>query len=301
MKESRLFKIVYHLLSNGKTTALELSQQFEVSVRTIYRDIDRLSEAGIPIYTTNGRNGGVQLLDTFVLRNTLLSAEEQQTILLALQSMATANVGLNEAAFLKLQALFQVQAENWLAIDFSQWHQNTQANEQFDVLKQAIIQRNQLQFNYLNAQGQSSRRCVQPVKLLYKSNAWYLQAFCLDKQAFRNFKLHRIRAIKNTNEVFAPLVLPQQAPMTETNDIQLVLHFSKEILYRVYDEFDFEAITLQEDGSGIVSAALPDKEWLLRYLLSFGQQIKILAPTSIREKFLVETQAMLTNNSTELD
>ena len=117
MQESRLFKIVYHLLDRGQATAPELAEKFEVSVRTIYRDIDALSGAGIPIYTETGRNGGIHLLNEFVLDKAMLSEEEKQEILTALQSMNTAQDMGGSQTLQKLSAVFHLDSENWLEVD----------------------------------------------------------------------------------------------------------------------------------------------------------------------------------------
>lgn len=121
MQESRLFKIVYYLLDKGQATALELAEQFEVSVRTIYRDIDVLSGAGIPIYTQVGRNGGIHLMNDFVLDKVILSQEEKQEILTALQSINTAQNIHSNQTLQKLSAMFHLNSEDWLEIDFSRW------------------------------------------------------------------------------------------------------------------------------------------------------------------------------------
>ena len=121
VQESRLFKIVYYLLDKGQATATELAEKFEVSVRTIYRDIDALSGAGVPVYTETGRNGGIHLMKNFVLDKALLSEEERQEILTALQSInITPNISGSQT-LQKLSAIFNLSSENWLEVDFSRW------------------------------------------------------------------------------------------------------------------------------------------------------------------------------------
>lgn len=121
IQESRLFKIIYYLLDKDQATATELAEKFEVSVRTIYRDIDALSGAGIPLYTEPGRNGGIRLMKEFVLDKAVLSEEEKQEILIALQSInTTKNISSNKT-LQKLSALFHLASEDWLEVDFSRW------------------------------------------------------------------------------------------------------------------------------------------------------------------------------------
>ena len=134
MQESRLFKIVYHLLDKGQATAPELAEKFEVSVRTIYRDIDALSGAGIPVYAEAGRNGGIHLMNDFVLDKAVLSEEEKQEILTALQSVnSTNNMGSNQT-LQKLSAIFHISSENWLEVDFSRWGNKGTDNEKFEFV-----------------------------------------------------------------------------------------------------------------------------------------------------------------------
>ena len=124
MQESRLFKIVYHLLDKGRATASELAEKFEVSVRTIYRDIDALSGAGIPIYAEAGRNGGIYLMNDFVMDKAVLTEEEKREILTALHSInSTSNID-NSQILQKLSAIFNVGSESWLEVDFSRWGNN---------------------------------------------------------------------------------------------------------------------------------------------------------------------------------
>ena len=121
MRESRLFRIVYYLLQNGKATAPELAQKFEVSIRTIYRDIDAISSTGIPIYATQGKGGGIFILNDYTLDKSLLSEQEQEQMLTALQGMiATTEKNSNEL-LTKLSGLFQIKSTNWIEVDFSDW------------------------------------------------------------------------------------------------------------------------------------------------------------------------------------
>lgn len=165
MQESRLFKIVYHLLDKGQATASELAEKFEVSTRTIYRDINALSGAGIPIYAEAGRNGGIRLIDHFVLNKAVLSEEEKQEILIALQSInATQNINSSET-LQKLSALFHLNSENWLEVDFSRWGNKESDKEKFELLKSAIIHCQNVKIHYASSYEALSERIVQPLKL----------------------------------------------------------------------------------------------------------------------------------------
>jgi len=279
VQESRLFKIVYHLLDRGQATAHELAEKLEVSDRTIYRDIDALSAAGVPIYTEPGRHGGIRLLGSFVLDRAVLSEAEKQEILAALQSIGGTMASPNSGILDKLSALFAVRSESWLEVDFSRWGSEQADNEKFERLKSAIIHRRSVRITYANARAAIGSRTIYPLKLSYKSRAWYLKAFCTEKQDYRSFKLSRILELEVLEEVFLPR--PAQPDFSQQEGVSVVLRFPEELAYRVYDEFD-PALVKREDGALVVSARMPADAWLASYLLSFGPQAEVLEPAELR-------------------
>ncbi len=216
MPDSRLFKILYYLLDRGRATAPELAAALEVSQRTIYRDVEALSGAGIPIYAEPGRNGGICLLHDAVLDRALLSEGERRGGLTALESVAAAGRASGEL-LTKLSALFRVNAGDWLEVDFSRWGKSDGDNRKFETLKAAVIQRREIRIVYESAGSGQSRRTVQPLKLSYKSKEWYLKAFCLERQDFRLFKLNRILDLELLEETFVPLPGGTAAPALRTD------------------------------------------------------------------------------------
>lgn len=282
MQESRLFKIVYHLLEHGQATAVQLAERFEVSVRTIYRDIDALSEAGIPVYAEPGRNGGVHLMNDFVLDKAVLSAEEKQEILTALQSIQSVQNPDDRRTLHKLSALFELNTESWLEVDFSRWGNEASDSEKFELLKSAVIHQKCVKIAYANSNGASGERIIQPLKLSYKSAAWYVKAFCTTKQDYRIFKLNRIMRLEVLEESFDRRTFPEQSEGAIPETAAVTLRFPPDMAYRVLDEFDPTKISRQQDGSLIVSTSLPHDDWLIGYLLSFGTQVEILSPASLR-------------------
>ena len=291
MQESRLFKIVYYLLDKGQATAPELAEKFEVSIRTIYRDIDALSGAGIPIYTETGRNGGIHLMKDFVLDKALLSEAEKQEILTALQSINTMQNIDGSQTLQKLSAMFHLHSENWLEVDFSRWGNKESDNETFELLKQAIIHCKNVKIYYAGSYEAISERIVQPYKLSYKAKAWYLKAFCTEKQDWRIFKLNRILDLEILNETFQHRNFPKPTDVSEGKYRQIILRFPGKMAYRVYDEFDKTQIQRQGNGDLIASAKMPEDTWLIGYLLSFGTQVDILSPVYLKE--IIAEQAKL--------
>ena len=167
MTQGRLLGIIYYLLGDGHATAPALAEKFEVSIRTIYRDVDRLSSVGIPIYCNPGKGGGIFLLDSFVLDKSLLSAQEQEELLLSVQGLQALRE--ENQVLEKLQALFQIKMDNWLQIDFTDWRGQKYLQETFEQIKRGIFQRRLLQFDYLNQQGEEMSRWVEPMQLIFKS------------------------------------------------------------------------------------------------------------------------------------
>lgn len=147
MQDSRLFRIVYYLLDKGKCTAPELADKFEVSTRTIYRDLDVISAAGIPIYATQGKGGGISILPEYVMDNALLSDEEKEKIVMALQGIAVTDETTDDLLS-KLGALFQTKAENWIEVDFSDWIKNNPDRDIFNSIKTAIFKKVLIDFSY---------------------------------------------------------------------------------------------------------------------------------------------------------
>ncbi len=179
MSDSRLFKILYYLLGRKRATAPELAAEFEVSTRTIYRDMEALSSAGIPVYAEPGRNGGIYLLQDFILDRAILSENEKQEVLTAIQSMAATGYTSGKEMLTKLSALFNVNTRNWLEVDFSRWGKCACDRLKFEILKTAVIQCKEIKIVYENTKGERSERIVQPLKISYKSKEWYLKAFCI--------------------------------------------------------------------------------------------------------------------------
>lgn len=291
MRESRLFRIVYYLLEKEQTTAYELAGRFGVSVRTIYRDIDALSGAGIPIYAAPGRNGGIYLLNTFVLDRVFFSEEEKRDMITALQGLSAKKYVNNSNLLNKLSALFNTGAYNWLETDFSRWGNRQNVNETFELLKSAVVHHKCIRFTYAGSHEAAGESVVQPLKLMYKDAGWYLKAYCIKQQDYRIFRLSRILNLSVMDESFVPHSFPEQqdTPLREYN--QIILRFPGEIVNRVYDVFDTMQVERQKNGDFIALARMPEDEWLISFLLSFGTQVDIIEPAYLKE--VVARQAQL--------
>lgn len=291
MSENRLFQMLFILLEKGSSTAPELAARFEVSVRTIYRDIDILSAAGIPVYTTQGKGGGIFIQENYVLNKSLISEQEQNQILLALQGLSIIDEENTNALLSKLGGIFQKQSINWIEVDFSEWNQKSE--DVFRILQSAIFQNKVISFIYYNGKGQSRSRAVEPLKLVFKSGDWYLYAYCHLRQDYRLFKLARIKDLKITEQNYVrttPDKVLEDMHLYADEAVALTLRFNKEMAYRVYENFD--DIEETADGNYLINISLPNNESLYRFLLSFGETVEVLSPLDIREKVIEKIDGM---------
>ena len=293
---NRLFEIVYLLLEKNTITAKELAEHFGVSIRTIYRDIDILSTANIPIYTNQGKGGGISLLDNFVLDKSILSEEEQNEILFALQSLEKLNINSEKKALEKMSMLFQKTSENWIEVDFSNWGIDSSPNKKFDDIKQAILSKKVIEFTYFNSSGEETKRQVEPLQICFKDKAWYIKAYCRLKQDYRIFKMARITDIKVLEETFKRELPEEKEEKTHTfKMISLELQIAKEKAYRVYDEFEKENIRKNKDGSFTIHVDYPENDWVYEYILSFGEHIKVIAPEYAKNIIKEKIEKMIKN------
>ena len=295
MQESRLFKIIYYLMENGKSTAPELAEKLEVSIRTIYRDIDIISSVGVPIYVTTGRNGGIQIDDSFVLDRLILSDKEKEDIITALKSVSIVD-DRNCDTLSKLSAIFNTKNEDWLEVDFSRWGNKAQDNTMFQKLKEAIISRKMLCIVYANTRGEVIERVICPLKMVYKAKNWYIKSFCMNKSDFRIFKLTRIIQARDMEKNFSPMEFPQEKKEMKVNYENVILRFPQRMAYRIYDEFEVDEIHQDDNGDFIISATMPIDEWLIGYLLSFGSKVCIIEPKYLKKIVYNEAKKICKRN-----
>lgn len=295
MQESRLFKIIYYLMENGKSTAPELAEKLEVSIRTIYRDIDIISSVGVPIYVTTGRNGGIQIDDSFVLDRLILSDKEKEDIITALKSVSIVD-DRNSDTLSKLSAIFNTKNEDWLEVDFSRWGNKAQDNTMFQKIKEAIISRKMLCIVYANTRGEVIERVSCPLKMVYKAKNWYIKSFCMNKSDFRIFKLTRIIQARDMEKNFSPMEFPQEKKETKVNYENVILRFPQRMAYRIYDEFEVDEIHQDDNGDFIICAPMPIDEWLIGYLLSFGSKVCIIEPKYLKKIVYNEAKKICKRN-----
>ena len=273
---NRLFEILYILLQKKKVTAKELAEKFEVSTRTIYRDIEALSSANIPIYMSKGKDGGISILEEYVLNKSILSEEEQKQILCALQSLEKMNGKTEKDILEKMTTIFNKKVIEWIKIDFSNWSPSKENT--FQIIKSAILNKQLIEFTYYNSTGEQNTRIVEPLQIWFKDKSWYLISYCRLKKDYRFFKLRRMKKVKLLEEHFEREMPKPNEEEKEIKNIILELEISKEMAFRVYDEFDNDQIIKKEDGNFIVKVEFPENEWVYSFILSFGEYVKVISP-----------------------
>ena len=285
MGKSRQFELLCLLLEGRVWTAPALAERLEVSVRTVYRDLDALSAAGIPVYAQQGRGGGVRLLEEFLLDRTLLSPDQQEEVLSALRALGDTGLLPEAGALGRLSALFRREGTAWLEMDFAHWGEG--AAETFRQLKEAILSRRVVRFTYYGSGGRRTERTVEPLRLRCKGGGWYLRAWCRERADFRLFRLNRMAELTVTEEHFLPrpgLPADIEPAANTVPQIALRLRFAPRAAYRVWDSFLPAEIQPQTDGSFLVDTAYPPGEWVTGFLLSFGDQVEVLSPEWVRRE-----------------
>ncbi|KHD36608.1 transcriptional regulator [Clostridium acetobutylicum] len=300
MQVNRLFQIIYILLEKNSVTARELAEKIEVSKRTIYRDIETLSTAGIPVYMTKGKGGGISILPNFILNKAILTEEEKSEIISSIRAVNAVNFSDSETEKIlrKLNSILGENYTDWIEVDFSNWGNAEREKETFNNLKAAILSKKVVKFNYSSAKGENSSREVCPLKLCFKGQSWYMYGYCRIRNDYRFFKLRRIKNLYVSEESFnikAPKNIMKEDNVFYDEFITLKMKISSKMAYRIYDEFeDFKKL---DDGSFIVTAEYPKGEWLFSYISSFGEECEVLAPQEIREEIKNKIEKMLLNYS----
>ena len=287
MKLNRLLEITTILLNKKTVTASELAKRFNVSTRTIYRDIDELSVSGVPVYATQGANGGISILEEYTVNRTALSNSEKESVLFALQTLQSTKYPEIDIVLEKLGSIFRNTVTDWISIDFSPWGANPNANNKFTDIKTAIMQNKVIEIDYINSNNQKSRRIIEPMRLIFKSQAWYLWGFCREKQDYRMFRISRIKRVEIGDETFDRYNVHnerEQSVNTEEKPYtHVVLRCAEEVLYRLYDDFDDKLLHDNGDGTYTLEVDFPEDEWLYGYILSFGCFVKVIEPEHIRK------------------
>jgi predicted DNA-binding transcriptional regulator YafY len=295
MRIDRMLSIIVILLNKNRVSAKELSEKFEVSVRTIYRDIDAINLAGIPVISYSGNNGGFGIMDTFKMDRQLFSVKDMLNVLSALKGMNTALADKElDSAIEKISSLVPREKSEemklhleQIVIDILPWGFTQKQKDYLRLLNQAIGDSKLVNFSYQNTKGEKSSRTVEPMTLMFKGYAWYLFAFCLLKNDYRFFRISRMKNPKILNQDFTRRKNSYQnfifADPQKNKMVNLVLKYSAEIRQKIEEYFDDDSIIYQEDGDLIVKVTFPEDEWVYSFILSYGEYVEVLEPPHLRK------------------
>ncbi len=297
MKIDRLIGIITVLLQKDKVTAPELAKRFEVSRRTINRDIEDISKAGIPIVTAQGSGGGISILDSYKMDKALLNDDELQAILSGLKGIDS----ISKASYLakmieKLSAKDNhIQVDNSMIIDLSSHYQKP-LTQKIDVIKNAIHARRCVSFRYYYEKGESAR-CIEPYRLIFKWSSWYVFGYCLDRKAYRLFKLNRLWDIRILDKGFIPREIPESALQFDdyfsSHTIHLKAVFSESEKYRLIEEYGVHCYGVTEDGKLLLERDFASYDHMRSWIFSFGDKVTILEPRQLCEDRKKQAAAIL--------
>lgn len=291
MKIDRLIGILSILLQQEKVTASMLADKFEVSTRTISRDVECLCQAGIPLVTQQGMNGGISIIDGYKIDRTLLTSSEMQAILRGLQSLDSV-AGTNKYQILmeKLSVRHSdiLESNNHVLIDLSSW--NTKSlTPKIEEIQQAIEGHHLIYFSYFSP-TKNTERAVEPYLLVFRWMAWYVWGYCRVRKEFRLFKLSRMGSLTIQREEFEPREVPGVMEYWDTsynpNHVWVSAAFEESAKWRLVEEFGMEKLGKMKDGRYLVGLTWSDSESLFRYLLGFGDQVELLEPENLRNEFM---------------
>lgn len=297
MKIDRLIGILSILLQRDQVSSQSLAETFEVSRRTILRDVETLSQAGIPVLTTQGQKGGISILEGYKLDRTLFTPQELQAILSGLRSLDSV-CGTNRYRQLgeKLWAGgSSVQtAPGSIYIDLASWYK-TDLAPKISLLQEAIEARETVKFVYCSPAGEL-RRTVEPDLLVFQWSSWYLWGYCRLRRTHRLFKLNRMLELEKDGEPFPPRRTPPpdlSAERVFPDRISVRVRFAPSQKWRLVDDFGVNSFREQADGSLLFAFDFSDREHLFRWLTSFGPEAELLEPAELREAYLHHIQRIL--------
>ena len=304
MKLQRLIAILTALLQRERIRATTLASMFEVSVRTIYRDIESLEQAGIPIVTHTGVNGGISIIDQYKIDKKLFTNEDISTLLTSLYSVSGSipNAKLNQTLE-KIKGLIPSDyshaielTSKQLYIDLAPWSNNPRVSNAFVQIQEALSKSKLIRFEYTVRHGKIGERTAEPHQLVLKENNWYLKAFCLQRQDFRTFKLRRMENIVVLSQSFEPRAF--ETGMTDFKDwkndrlITVELIADASLRERALDYCRDEYIEEQNDGRLHIKMPFVESEMGYGVLLSMGHKCEVIAPEHIRAELIKRIKRM---------
>lgn len=284
MKVDRLIGIITILLKRDKVTAPFLAEKFEVSRRTINRDIEDICKAGIPIITTQGYDGGISIAEGYKIDKTLLTYQEVESILTGLKSIESI---FNSSYINKIADKFSnkeiMESSNGnILIDLSS-HYKRSLTHKIEVIKKAINEEHLITFRYFYDKGEVEK-VIEPYLLIFRWSSWYILGYCIERRDFRLFKLNRITDLVDMKKVFYKRDVPKEKLEFDsffTSEIKLVAIFENKVKYRLIEEYGVESFTYLENSKLMFEMGFSNMDNLLSWVKSFGDLVYVIEPKEV--------------------
>ncbi|SHO45521.1 helix-turn-helix transcriptional regulator [Anaerocolumna xylanovorans] len=288
MKIDRLLGILTILLQNDQVTAPWLADRFEVSRRTIGRDIDALCMAGIPIVTHQGGGGGISILEGYKLDKSILTAEELTGIIAALKGIGSVSDSSQiERTLDKLSGCKDavISLQEPIVIDLAS-HYKGNLTPKISQIKQAVLKQRIIEFDYYYDKGITHRK-IEPYFVIFQWSAWYVFGFCMEKQDWRLFKLARLWELKTCDESYIPKKVPEERKDFNAylpDDKHMLAVFEPSVRYQLIEEYGPDCYSEREDGKLLAEIGYTKREHMISWLLGFGNKVKVLEPEDLAEE-----------------
>ena len=292
MKMERLIGILSILLQRDKVTAPELAEQFEVSRRTIQRDIESLCQAGIPIATAQGTGGGISILEGYRVDRTVLTTPEMQAILAGLSSLDSVSGTRRYAQLMEKLSAGSGGRDSHILINLSSWYK-TSLSPKIEAIHSAIRQHQAIRFTYFSPR-ETTVRTIEPYDLVFQWSSWYVWGWCQTRQDFRLFKLNRMADLV-PDEPFTPR--PSPPPDLSAERIfpakyQVTVLFDPACRWRLVEEYGPDSFTIQPDGRLRFTWGFPDADSVLSWVLTFGEGAELMEPAELRQRVAALTATL---------
>ncbi len=304
MKIDRLLAIIVMLLNKDRISAKELAEKFEVNIRTIYRDIDSINMAGIPIISYPGNNGGFGIMENFRISHQVLSLNEMSSIIAALKGINNSLENTEiDTVIEKIASLVpEYQKENFdrnyehIALDINPWGMSDRIKKYIKTIHKAIGDRRIIKITYFDSNYIESERIIEPMTLILKGYSWYLFAFCCERKDFRTFKIQRIKSLKVREDFFIRKSASYKDSMnydleiSRNINIKLKINsFLKNKMNEFLEDSEIEAVSSE---NFIIKFSFPDDDWTVSYILGLGEHAEVLEPFSFKNKIANKIRLM---------
>ena len=304
MKIDRIISIILTLLQEDRVSSKKLAETYEVSQRTIFRDLETINSAGVPIVSFTGVNGGAEILKEFKIEKGFFNEKDLTHILLGLSSISTisdkelVNTISKIKSFIPKEKTKEVERKSTqISVDLKSWNGNKVLYQNLDLIKKAFNEYKLVSFRYVDKDGKLSDRTVEPYQLILKEGIWYLKGFCLEKFDFRTFKILRIKSLVIKEEIFKPrdFILEDLSGdnWIEKHIFPIKIEIDESILDRILERCDEEAIEKLDNGNYIVDFPFVDDDYAFDVLLSYGNKCKCLEPQWVKDKYLKKLREIL--------